>query len=755
VENPQADPQPSGAGRRLDSWKEIASYLKRSVRSVQRWEAEEGMPVHRHLHDKRGSVYAFAEELDTWWKERGAMLAQQNGAAEQEPAADEPAAARPVELRPPPPRKPRFVWAVTGFTAALLTVGVVAWLSRNGSGTSSESLRPLPFKARDWVLVAGFENRTGEKLFDGTLDYALGRELSNSRYVSVVSRERVGDALRLMRKPLDTRLDASLAREVCLRDGEIRALLTGRVEKLGSKYLFSVELVDPRQGTALAGFSEESSRTNGSLAAMRRISDRVRAALGETPTPGTIGGRGLAKVTTSSLRALQLYSQADRLVTESDAAAEELLRQAITEDPHFASAYIHLAHAVHNQGRPAGDYVPYAETAFRLSETTTERERYFIRGSYYHLLGQREKAIAAYEALLALYPDHPWATGNLLVLYDRWKDFDRILEAEIREADARPGYFNLNFHAAYNIIRWKQQPTSRGEPYLSRARALVTPEVMENFSWEWAWLESLPFTERWAEGNLQEAAREVDRLAGKLDSLSVAPRDTLADETAHGYLTLGRLGTAERVARKISHSGRRASVLAHVCLARGDRVGLTRQLRSGEVQGYYRPWTWIPILEARVGLDREARGWLPKMEEGARKRGWADRREIVLGEIALEKGNVGEAIRRFEEAARLRVERFDWHGTLLAAESYATALNRHGQTARAIDVLERAQGQFQPFEMLGPYWQKNRLDLAKLYRSVGRVGEARLIESELLKRLALADADHPIVLELQRLQKAS
>ena len=50
----------------LDSWKEIAAYLSRDVTTVQRWEKREGMPVHRHLHDKRGSVYALPEELDAW-----------------------------------------------------------------------------------------------------------------------------------------------------------------------------------------------------------------------------------------------------------------------------------------------------------------------------------------------------------------------------------------------------------------------------------------------------------------------------------------------------------------------------------------------------------------------------------------------------------------------------------------------------------------------------------------------------------------
>ena len=53
-------------GRRLDSWKEIAAYLNRDVTTVQRWEKREGMPVHRQLHDRAGSIYAFRSELDAW-----------------------------------------------------------------------------------------------------------------------------------------------------------------------------------------------------------------------------------------------------------------------------------------------------------------------------------------------------------------------------------------------------------------------------------------------------------------------------------------------------------------------------------------------------------------------------------------------------------------------------------------------------------------------------------------------------------------
>src|SRR4051795_10640609 len=64
---------------RLDSWKEIAVYLNRDVTTVQRWEKREGMPVHRHLHDRMGSVYASRAELDAWRSRNLRAAPQENG----------------------------------------------------------------------------------------------------------------------------------------------------------------------------------------------------------------------------------------------------------------------------------------------------------------------------------------------------------------------------------------------------------------------------------------------------------------------------------------------------------------------------------------------------------------------------------------------------------------------------------------------------------------------------------------------------
>src|SRR5438045_6651507 len=70
MSGPSSPPLATPRGDRLDSWKEIAAYLKRDITTVQRWEKREGMPVRRHVHDKIGSVYAFRSELDTWTRSR-------------------------------------------------------------------------------------------------------------------------------------------------------------------------------------------------------------------------------------------------------------------------------------------------------------------------------------------------------------------------------------------------------------------------------------------------------------------------------------------------------------------------------------------------------------------------------------------------------------------------------------------------------------------------------------------------------------
>lgn len=125
------------AGDRLDSWKEIASYLKRDVTTVQRWERREGMPVHRHLHDKLGSVYAFRRDLDAWAQSRhGPHTVDRDGVVEQPPEGAPPQSCETAAVSPPAParRRPQ-VWTLAA--AVFLLGGALAtWqLRRDQSST--------------------------------------------------------------------------------------------------------------------------------------------------------------------------------------------------------------------------------------------------------------------------------------------------------------------------------------------------------------------------------------------------------------------------------------------------------------------------------------------------------------------------------------------------------------------------------------------------------------------------------------------
>jgi Tol biopolymer transport system component len=119
-------PSARAAQDRLDSWKEIAAYLNRDVTTVQRWEKREGMPVHRHLHDRMGSVYGSRGELDAWARGRNLRSAQENGSSAT--AADPP-----TQLPPPAITTSRSKWNFVlplAAAAALLAIGASLWLQR-------------------------------------------------------------------------------------------------------------------------------------------------------------------------------------------------------------------------------------------------------------------------------------------------------------------------------------------------------------------------------------------------------------------------------------------------------------------------------------------------------------------------------------------------------------------------------------------------------------------------------------------------
>jgi len=162
---------------RLHSWKEIALYLHRDVTTVQRWEKQEGMPVHRHLHHRRGSVYALSSELDAWRQSRKLRL---DGV--QEPVLEAPADLDGQQTTVPGGRRWFVRSAALVILAALLTLVYVATRSRAG-----DAARP---KIRS-LAVLPLQNLSGDPsqdfIADGMTEELIGR-LSRIHGLRVISR---------------------------------------------------------------------------------------------------------------------------------------------------------------------------------------------------------------------------------------------------------------------------------------------------------------------------------------------------------------------------------------------------------------------------------------------------------------------------------------------------------------------------------------------------------------------------------------
>jgi Tol biopolymer transport system component len=158
---------------RLDSWKEIAAYLKRDVTTVQRWEKREGMPVHRHLHDRMGSVYAYRTDLDAWMRSRNLRGEQENGNNGNDAVAIAPAP--PLQTTKPGfLTKWNFVLPLVA-VGAVLAIGVSLWLQKTDyfwrnpianarfqTITDFDGLDQSAAMSRDGHLVAFLSDRDGQ-----------------------------------------------------------------------------------------------------------------------------------------------------------------------------------------------------------------------------------------------------------------------------------------------------------------------------------------------------------------------------------------------------------------------------------------------------------------------------------------------------------------------------------------------------------------------------------------------------------------
>ena len=221
---------PEDRGPRLDSWKEIAAHLGRDIRTVQRWERGEGLPVHRHLHDKLGSVYAFGGELDRWRSARSARpdeFVTEGGADPPVRAAvqlESTASAHPVS---PPTRRPGA--GVTVAAGLALAAALGAWLM-TGQGGGGDSRSPITS-----IVVLPLENLSADptqEFFAAGLTEEITARLARLSNLRVVSRT---SAVSLRDRKLSV---PAISREV-----QVDAVVEGSVRREAGRVRIAIQLI--------------------------------------------------------------------------------------------------------------------------------------------------------------------------------------------------------------------------------------------------------------------------------------------------------------------------------------------------------------------------------------------------------------------------------------------------------------------------------------------------------------------------------
>ena len=301
------------------------------------------------------------------------------------------------------------------------------------------------------ILIADFDNQTGDALFDGTLEQALQIGIESSPFIAGYRRD---SAIRIAgtMDAANTVLNEATARLVAVREG-IKLVMAGSIEEEDGEYTLYVRAVDPKGGEVLTSAKVDAKNKLDILTAVGTLSGDLREGLGDEDLDRN-------KLVTSetftakNLEAAQAYATAQSL--QFNGKYEEAMafyEQALEYDPGFGRAYSGLALSAHSLGR-----TEQADELWRQALTTlgtmTERERLRTLGLYYSLVTRNfQKAIETYELLISKYPADDTAHNGLAVQYFYTLDFQNALREGAVLLDIYPsnvmGRSNYALYAMY------------------------------------------------------------------------------------------------------------------------------------------------------------------------------------------------------------------------------------------------------------------------------------------------------------------
>lgn len=302
----------------------------------------------------------------------------------------------------------RMDFVVIGLLTVALIVSV--YLNVNLSRAPAESTTPDPVS----LLIADFENGTGNPLFDGTVEQALALGIEGASFITAYPRDRaLKQAVEL---GLGDRLNEETSRLVAVRQ-DVRMVLAGRIASAGDRFELSLRAVNPATGEEITAATERAEDASAVLGAINDLAVDFRQALGEQSLDLERLAAG-ETVTAASLEAMKHYTTAQQLARDGqDEAAIEFYERAVAEDPDMARAYSGWGLSAYKIGR-ASEAEAQWQKALSLLDRMTERERFRTLGLYYTVVSLNyDKAIENYQELVKRFPADGAGNNNLAILY--------------------------------------------------------------------------------------------------------------------------------------------------------------------------------------------------------------------------------------------------------------------------------------------------------------------------------------------------
>jgi serine/threonine protein kinase/tetratricopeptide (TPR) repeat protein len=336
--------------------------------------------------------------------------------------------APPVSAPPPLPPVSRLRRSRIFVIGALLLVAVAAgaFLFRNHSSTKTA----LP-ASKNSIIVADFINKTGDPVFDSTLNQALRVQLGQSPVLDIISQQHLRQNLQFLGRKQDEPITPQIAHEIGERECAVKAILSGTIAPLGKAYVITLDAQNTANGDDIATEEATAPDKEHVLDALNQVATGMRGKLGESLSSIKRLNAPFGQATTPSLEAFRAYALGDEAHQKGNdiPEAEDHYKRALELDPKLAMAWARLGVIRLNTGA-SSEAADNFTKAYQLSDNVSEREKLYITGQYYStVLGNLNKSIETLQVATQEYPLQIENFINLGVRYLAYGDLEKSAAA--------------------------------------------------------------------------------------------------------------------------------------------------------------------------------------------------------------------------------------------------------------------------------------------------------------------------------------